>query len=311
MQCESCGAEVGEGSLACPRCGGPAPRPASRGPAPGSEAPAASPVGEVMPPAEVPLARLEEDVFALAEETVIVTESGELAVADAGSPADASALASTDVPPGADVVPEAITIDTTFTGGYKGPQGPSVAGAGIQTADDPFGLTVTEAPPDAGAAAQKRGFDFTSAWNIVAMILVFLLVCAVIFAGLYFGLFRKGGGESGSAPADAVREFFRLAVEGDTAGTASLATSTSTLPEQVQQVLLPYRTQGAVSLKAFDARTSEPGGAKATVEITVLDVEVMTDEGVVSYNLLEHTKPFPLPTVIELENQGGKWLITN
>ena len=291
MQCEFCDAEIGEGALACPRCGSPAP----------PRTAAAS--------HEPPLARLEEDVFALVEETVIVTGEGGVAVAEPASRADASALADTVVPPGANVAPEAIGIDTTLTSGYKGPQGPSVAGAGVQTADDPFGLNVAVAPPTA-ASPEKRGFDLTSAWNIAAMALVFLLVCAIVIAGLYFGLLRKNGGRS-SAPADTVKEFFTMAVEGDAAGAASLATPDSTLSGQVEQLLVPYRRQGSVSLKDFKAKTTESGEAKTSVEITGLDVEVTTDEGVVPYNLLEHTKPVPLPTLIELENRDGKWLITN
>lgn len=297
MDCEFCGADVQSGALACPRCGGPAPKQAQAGP----------PQGEPAAPHDVPLARLEEDVFALAEETVVVTEEGELAMTDAPR-ADAVALADTEVPPGVDVAPEVVSIDGTLTGGYKGPQGPSVAGAGFQTPDDPFGLNVTEAPPDS-AAGDNRGFDFRSTWNIIAMVLALLAVLAIISAGLYFGLIRKSAKTAG--PAGTVREFFELAIAGDTAGMDSLATTDSELAGQVEQVLLPYSRQGAVTIKSLDVESTGSGEERATVEITGFDVDVMTGEGMVTYNLLEHTKPFPLPVRIDLENRDGTWLITN
>ena len=63
---------------------------------------------------------------------------------------DISALADQTVLPGTEteVTPEHVVLEDKLTGGFKGPEPASVSGAGVQTAEDPFGLRITEkAPP--------------------------------------------------------------------------------------------------------------------------------------------------------------------
>jgi hypothetical protein len=112
-KCDSCGEEVKQGALACPRCGSPLEKKLTvdepRTPVADSEKP---------PPGA------ETDVSALADQTVWPGTETE-------------------------VTPEHVVLEDKLIGGYKGPEPASVAGAGIQTAEDPFGLRITEKAPPA------------------------------------------------------------------------------------------------------------------------------------------------------------------
>ena len=93
-------------------------------------------------------------------------------------------------------------------GGYQGPEGSSVAGAGVQTADDPFGLNITEKAPPADTDERvvwARSWRYSKWWNITVMIVGILILVAGVGVAIYFGFIRKAG--PGSAPAEALRDY--------------------------------------------------------------------------------------------------------
>lgn len=299
LDCEFCGEEVAEGALACPRCGSPAPKSREAREGDGTETTQAPP--------DIPLARAEEDYVTLAEEGAPDAGAGEQQFDPEGPGFDAGEPANETVAPGEKVAAEVVTLDFQATGGYQGQAGPSVGGAGVQTADDPFGLTISESPPDLAPVEGRRMFDFRSASNIVIMVVSAIFVVAVVTTGLYYGLGRRGSSSGG--PEVVARQFFDLAVAGDSAGLAAVSVQGSMLGDQVSQALFPYRQQGNVSLKGFAGKTTATGADSAKVDITRLDVSVMTDNGTVDHDLLDHNASMPLPVTVELVKQNGKWRV--
>lgn len=342
MECEFCGEEISEGALACPRCGSPV-RKREDSPAENEPAPAGAPVDgpphvEGMPPGQtqanpeapaepsgfdVPLARDEEDFIAMAEEAVTLEEEGEV-------PSDISALADQQIPPGAKVTPEQVSIDdltrkltqpqvavdSKVTGGYKGQEGPSVSGAGEQTEDDPFGLNITEkAPPvvpDWGWSL--RGRNRPTPWMIAKTAIVLVVLAAVIVVGVYFGFMRNSGKSTLEGPADSLHEFVRLTTESDLASLKTVAVEGTPLIQQMQDILKPYLNTGILTLKSLDTKPADIKGSNATLEITKFEVEYQPTEGKGEKELidvLQIKKPYPMPKTVTLIQKDGRWYINS
>lgn len=338
MECEFCGAEISAGALACPRCGSPVSKPAVKEPpgAPGHAAPPApssSPPRAAIPPWEldvtqtgapqapiapqdVPLARQEEDFIALAEEMVSRETGGsppsefatEAPAVNGPEPAVA-AVADQSVPPGAYVAPEQVVLDNNLTGGYKGAVGAaSVAGAAVQTADDPFGLNITEtAPPTAAELEAGRRIDLGRWWNILIMFAALLVAGAVAFTGVYFGFLRKKGPSNGD-PAAVLREYCGQVIAGDV---NNGFVPGATYQGEITALINAYEKLGVMSVKDFEATTTRMTETQATVEIKKFVVQVMTTGGTEYYDLLGITEPTRLRTTVNLVKQNGKWLVGN
>lgn len=318
MECEFCGEEISGGALACPRCGSPVSKPAAdAAPVTPAGTPASPAPGGPGAPADAPLARQEEDFIALAEEMVTAsggTPASDIASAPAvpGAPVPpATAVAEQVVPPGASVAPEAIALDNTLTGGYKGEvSGASVAGAGEQTADDPFGLNITEAaPPVTPEADSGRRINFRNVWNIIVMFVALIVAGAVAYTGLYFGFLREKG-PSGKAAA-ALEEFTGKAVSGDSAGAGLLSVPGAPFGNELSAILRAYDNLGIVTLKEFEVEEKSLTKTGATLEIRKFVVELMTENGTEKINVLDITKPERLRTTVDLVYQDGKWLVSN
>lgn len=108
-----------------------------------------------------------------------------------------------------------------------------------------------------------------------------------------------------------MQEFCRLAAEGDYAGAQALAVPGASLLGTIEGVMTPYSHQGRVTLTKFDSKTLNAGDSTATVEITEFVVEVTGKGDTIEYDILLHTRPFPLPRQADLIKQGGKWLISS
>ncbi|MCG2794872.1 MAG: hypothetical protein L6427_03210 [Actinomycetia bacterium] len=313
MECEFCGESISEGAFACPRCGtpitvSPAGQPGAAGDTPPSGA------GE---PAGVPLAPVEEDFIAMAEETVLEEDSSRLASEFSTEPQaaegddQAAALADQNVPPGAHVTAEEVELDARLTGGYKGPEATSVAGAGEQTADDPFGLKITEtAPPISGEETTGGQWDSRRIRNVVVMIVALLAALAVAGFGIYYGLLRKSEPSAGN-PEGSVEEFFEIMASADHSRLGDVAVSGTKLISDIERLLVPYEKMGVVGLNKFDGETTSNEAGKATVVVKTLDIEVTSENGSEVFDMLEMTKPFPIPTTILLVEQDGKWFVSN
>lgn len=325
MVCEFCGEEITPGALACPRCGSPAPRQVAESSPGGESAPLqaagqpATPQMEEKPP-DPPLAKLEEDFIALAEETVILEDSGPPPPPDAApngpaagdAPGGVAAIADATVLPGAFIPIEQVPMDGTLTGGYKGPEGSSVAGAGEQTADDPFGLNITEKVPPVAAdwkPMRAASWRYRSWWNITVMIVGFLLLVGGIAVGIYFGFLRKSGPDRG-APVSAVKDYMVAAVSGDQTVLDRFAAPGNTLKDSVGIILKGYEKTGMVTVRDFGGKTTKISGTNATVQIDKLEVEITNEKGdkeVIS--VLDIRQPFKLPTTIELIQLNGDWKV--
>ncbi|MBK5092582.1 MAG: zinc ribbon domain-containing protein [Actinobacteria bacterium] len=225
--------------------------------------------------------------------------------------ADVSALADQTVWPGteAEVTPEHVVLEDRLTGGYKGPEPPSSSGAGEQTAEDPFGLRITE---KALPAAMPPGDESrVGQRNIIVMMLIVVAVVAAIAAAVYFGFLQKKGGPSLDTPQGVVQEFCRLAAEGDYTGAQALAVPGEPFVSSIEGVMTPYSHQGKVTLKEFDSKTLKASDSAATVEITKFFVEVKGKDDTTEFDILLHTRPFPLPKQVNLVKQGDQWLISS
>jgi hypothetical protein len=269
----------------------------------------------------VPLAKLEEDFIALAEETVTLDEGA----AREAVPADPSVVpgmtppsldaAGHPLPPGMHLTQEQVAMQNeSLIGGYKGPESSSVAGAGVQTADDPFGLNITEkAPPVVGQERHvyARSWRYSSWWNMTVMIVGIVILVAGLGVALYFGVIRKAGPSSG-APIDALREYCTEVIAGDTTNLAKVSTTDSQFANDLNTLLVPYRKGGLTVMSGFGANTVKISKDSATVDLTKLQVEVQDEKGnkeVIS--MLDITKPYKLPTQVTVLQQNGNWLVQN
>lgn len=330
MECEFCGEEITPGALACPRCGSPAPRQAAQ-PSSGDAAAQAPVAGQpgtaqaAMPPVDEkppdpPLAKLEEDFIALAEETVTFDDPAptpEAAAKNGGVQAGAvpvgvAAITDATVLPGGQIVPETVAIDGTLIGGYKGPETSSVAGAGEQTEDDPFGLNITEkAPPEKAEWKPMRAasWRYRPWWNVTVLIIGLLLLVGGIGLGIYFGFLRTSGPDKG-APVGAVKDYVVAAVSGDQTVLNQFAAPGNTYKDSLNIILKAYEKYGMVSVKGFEGKTTQISGTNATVQIDKLEVEITNEKGdkeVIS--VLDIRQPFKLPTSVQLIQQNGDWKV--
>ena len=273
-------------------------------------------------PKDVPLDRQEESFITLAEEMVSRETGGsppsEFA-AEAptvnGPAAAVAAVADQGVPPGAHVAPEQVVLDNNLTGGYKGAgAGASVAGSAAQTADDPFGLNVTEtAPPTADELEAGGRIDLGRWWNILMMFAALLVAGAVAFTGVYFGFLHKKGPSSGD-PATVLQEYCGQVIAGDVGDVGdvnNVSVPGATYQGEMAALINPYEKLGVMSVKDFEATTTRMTETRATVEIKKFVVQVMTTGGTEYYDLLAITKPTRLRTTVNLVKQNGKWLVGN
>ncbi|PKQ28388.1 MAG: hypothetical protein CVT63_03035 [Candidatus Anoxymicrobium japonicum] len=300
MKCEFCSEEITSGALACPRCGNPV-----------SKATGQAPVQSVELPAEdrlpdPPLARLEEDFIALAEESVTFDRNGQPA-------AEVAAIADQVVPPGAHVIPERIELDNSLIGGYKGPEASSVAGAGEQTADDPFGLNITDitenSAPRREWQSMATSWRYSKWWNITVMIFGIIVLLFGIAIGAYF-TFMKKAGSGGGSPAEVVQQYVRAAISDNQESVARLSAPGSVLKDNIATLLKGYELQGLIYFKDFSARIVKASESSATVQIEKFDISYDTeksDREIV--HVLRITEPFKLNTTIELIRQNDQWLV--
>ncbi len=335
LYCEFCHQDVADGTLSCPRCGGPVVRkpgetaaqqqpPGQAPPAgvppvmppPAQSAPPSQPAQppQAQPPAQQytqpPQAQQPAPPSPLAKEEFfgLVDEEDSLAPEEAtftGAPPV--------IPPGNGVqVPPAYLEQPGLTGGYQGPDTFSVAGAGQQTADDPFGLNVTEGggrelPP------LERSWRYSSGHNILMMVVTFLIMAAIVFVGLYFGFLRKGNADA-TAPLQSVKDFYTYAVAEQYDHMDQVAIPNAPMVLQVQAVLSPLKRDGFISLSNCDGKVLSVSGNQAVVNMTNVKVKVKRTETSETYvkDLLDKTTlPAPMPANVTLIKQNGKWLINN
>jgi len=314
MKCEFCGEELSPGALACPRCGGPVSKPA--GPPPGEgQAPGASqaPAGAPVKVPDPPLAKLEEDFFALAEETV--TDEAGLDAArppDPFVPASAQSIAAIvdqSIPPGAAIAVEQNVLGNELTGGYKGPGMSSVAGAGVQTADDPFGLNVTDAKPGDNLPPIHRHWRYSRWWNLTMLTIGIVILACGVFAAVYFGMIKKSGPSGGSAAA-AVNDYIAATLTQNQARLAQVSAPGSKFGSDLNTLLAGYQKYGFLSLQTCDVKTVSISADAATVEISKLDVEIDHPNGTKEIvPVLDITQPYKLPTTVQLVRQNGQWVV--
>jgi len=320
-KCEFCGEEIAEGALACPRCGSPAPK-VQEAPKEGAPTDSRKIQGSAkehdsdkeVPPEkyEAPLAPEEVDFIALAEESLLSEPKSEPARGKEDVP-DVSSIASQDLPPGAEVAPEPIELESNITGGYKGPEGPSVAGAGEQTAEDPFGLNITEKAPPVISEGRisLRARERLTPWLIIKTIISLAVLGTLIFFGVRYGFMQKNRGTLAS-PEGSVYSFMSHAVNGDYEMLNSVAVPGAPLITQVQEILNPYSKEGILRLKELKTELVKSDSKSATVKITNFIVEQSLTSGEKEMlDILSITKPYKLPTTINLVNQNGKWLISS
>jgi len=267
---------------------------------------------------DVPLARLEEDFIALAEETITFDEDAPAVepnvdpsvVPQAAPPVG---VPEGQLPPGAPVQ-QAVADNSGLIGGYKGPELSSVAGAGEQTADDPFGLNITEnAPPggDKEPVNWARSWRYSSWWNTTMMVVGIVILVIGVGAAVYFGLIRKGG--PGGAPAESLREYVEGTVANDANEVNRVSSGNSNLGENIRTLLKGYEKYGIMTLKGFSTKTITADKSSAKLQITKFDVEMSDEKGnSETISVLDITKPFALaqsnPT-IELIQVNGKWYV--
>jgi hypothetical protein len=344
MKCEFCGEEISEGALACPRCGSPASKPADRqpqatavGPPPVQQAPAqpvpgqpaqvqqpaAQPVAPIQAPIDPPLAKVEEDFIALAEESITMEGSGEAAgefdalaptAPGQAGPISASAIADQTVLPGGKVVPQQVQLDHSLTSGYQFAEGAgTVAGAGEQTADDPFGLNVTEmAPPtDKQWRSLRQGWRYSRWWNITVMTAGIIILLTGITLALYFGVFKKPGLDTGGPP-EALKSYVTAVIGGDDNQLSRLTVPGSNFGGEIRTLLKGYEKYGIMSLSGFDAKTTRVTKQDATVEISKIEVEINNEKGTKELvSALDITQPYKLPTTVQMVLKDGQWLVSS
>lgn len=266
----------------------------------------------------VPLAKEVVDFIAMAEETIAPDDAGvpeELPVeapAANGAEPVASGGGSLEVPPGPGVYAEKVPLDDSLTSGYKGGvAASSVAGAGIQTADDPFGLNITEsAPPLTDDLGRSHGINFKAWYNILVMVVAILVAGAVAFTGVYYGFLRKKTPSAGD-PATTVTEYCRLVIAGDTTNLNSVSIPGSSYQNELAKIIEPYETMGVLSIKDLKATTTNVTDTQATVQISKFVVRLESTGSTEYFDLLTITKPTALRTTINLVKQNGKWLVSN
>ncbi len=287
--------------------------------------PAAPPPWEEQPPPpipaappDVPLAKAEVDFIAMAEETIGPGDAGapeELPVeapATNGAEPVASPGGGLEVPPGAGVYAERMPLDESLISGYKGGvAASSVAGAGIQTADDPFGLNITEsAPPMAGELGEGRGINLKAWYNILVIVVAILVAGTVVITGVYYGFLRKKTPSAGD-PVAAVTEYCRQVISGDTTNLNNVSVPGSLFQNELANIIEPYEKLGVLTIKDLMATATNVTDTQATVQINKFVVKSESTGSPEYFDLLSITKPSALRTTINLVKQNGKWLVSN
>lgn len=294
---------------------GPPPAAAPKSPpwesaaaAPGAPPDAAAP--------DVPLAREEVDFIALAEEMVSTDEAEEGPAAPApekpeepGSPA--APVPEQPLPPGAQATPEKVVLDGSLIGGYKGGfESSSAAGAGVQTAEDPFGLNITEKAPPTQAEEAGGRRRHKAVFSVIVMILALAVAGAVAYTGVYYGFLRKKTPSPG-APVAALKDYCEQVVSGDTSQLNRVSVPGATYAGELATITAPFEKLGVMTLKDFDATTTRISDNQATVQINKFGVEVMGTNGTEYHDLLAITIPNRLRTTVTLVRQGDEWKVTN
>jgi flagellar basal body-associated protein FliL len=304
----------------------PAPPPLEQ--APDYEAPPEAPPQIPAPPPleqapdyeapPVPLAKQEEDFIALAEEKAQMEK-----LAEQPPDPDSEIPGAEHAPaPEASIIESALAggpetetaVDSDLTGGHKGGgfMAASVAGAGVQTADDPFGLNVTEtAPPLAEEEATGRQFNWAKWRNILIMIVAFLVAVSVAAIGLYFGFLRKDNAPT-TDPVQTLNNFLTQIVSGDMTKLNDVSVPGSSFQKELSSMLEPYAKTGVLTIKDFQADATKETDANVTVEIKKFVVKLLTTAGETEYlDVLSVNTPVPLRKTVSLVKQNGKWLVSD
>lgn len=270
-------------------------------------APAGPPGSAGGEPSEPPLARLEEDFIAMAEEQVGEVSPEPPEGKQGEVPPESKEAPEQPLPPGAY---EPTELDDKLTGGYKGPEVASVAGGGEQTADDPFGLNITEtAPPQVHFEPLPR--RKLTAVGIIKLVLSLFAVAAAIAVGLYFGFFREAG-PSPREPVKAVHDMINQVVSEDLDRIEDVAVEGASIIGETSDLLKPYRVEGLITLNSFDAETTRMTDTSATVEMEEFVVQIATPQGTTRLiDVLELNEPEKLPTTVKLVYEDGNWLVTD
>jgi len=285
-------------------------------------APSWDPIGGPGGETDVPLAREEVDFIAMAEEMVQTDTPGQAPAGPvdtampggtaAGTPAGAPVI-----PPGAYAPPEKVVLDDSLASGYKGAlEASSVAGAGVQTADDPFGLTITEkAPPETQTEVHGEKSRLKTVMNVAVIIIAILLAGGVAYAGVYYGFLRKKTA-SPAEPVAALQDYVKEVLSGDQVRINSVSVPGAAYGSEIMAIVEPLTKQGGVaSLKSCEARTTSmtPAGkpTNATVEVSKLVVNMAADGETQVYDLLSASSTNKLRTTVTLINQNGTWKVNN
>lgn len=260
---------------------------------------------------DAPLAREEVDFISLAEETV---GSFDERTGTWGPAPSAQSVADQNVAPNDPIKAEYVPLDNNLIGGYKGPEGGgSVAGAGEQTADDPFGLNVRETGPPVAKEWQslRSGWRYTSWYNYIGMVLGIIVLLGGAATGVYFGFIRKPG-VSKSAPVNTVKEYMTYVVGSNAEMASKLTAPGSNYKTDIDTLIGTYQKQGQglLNLKEFKATTTSLSPTEATVNISRFVIEMTNDKGdKEKVSVLDIQQPFMLQRQIQLIFQNGQWLI--
>ncbi|MBN1289552.1 MAG: zinc ribbon domain-containing protein [Actinobacteria bacterium] len=312
--CELCGAEIQNGSLACPVCGTPAPKGAGAV----DTQPGPSGIEQKQPEyidiAEVTVPGIQENISSApapeAPETP-GTLPPEVSPFDEEYHEIISSVADASVLPGVVIPPEPVELTDTHTGGFKeGMAGPSVAGAGSQTADDPFGLNVSENPPIPMVITEEEGrLNRETLINIIIMVAAMIFVAGVSVLGVYLLVIKKPPPKTNS-PETTVSLALNKVFSGTLAGIEEYAVPDSPFIIKADQIFEPYREIGTMTLKTFETETNVEGD-KATLTIITLNIDIVSPEVNEVIDALTITKPTILPTIVHLEKRNNKWIITD
>jgi hypothetical protein len=258
------------------------------------------------PPAAPPLAKeeylglLDEEDFETVEE-VTFTDSGTTAPPPDGG-----------MPPVGAPMPQMPGDGPVLTGGYQGPEGPSVGGAGQQTADDPFGLNIREKEPPTMAPLPRR--SIYSGWRNTLTIIVAVIVLLVAGGfGIYFGFMKKAD-SSGSA-LDTVKNFYTTVInETPESVMEQFVVPNSPQIGQLQTLLVPYKKDGFVTIDKCDGKVVLVSPTQVRVDLSNLSIKVKrtANSEVYTKDLLEKgTQPYPMPSSVNLIKQNGKWVVAS
>lgn len=284
VKCEFCGAEVSRGALACPACGAPISKKALE---------ALEAEEKTAPEAEIPVP---VETRGISEEPV----------PSAIPPLENQQIGLQSEAPGI-LSPE----EAGLTGGYKeGYPSFSLGGAGEQTADDPFGLEISEETPRI-VEAEEEGFDFHKVWNIIVTIFTVIIAGAIIAFAVYFGFLREKGPPK-NAPAQTVHMLCMSVVSGNSTKVSESSIPNSATVAALQNIIGYLSQSGMVTVKELRVKTENLSKTKATAKIEKFSVVVMSPEGKENVvDILKVQQPQGFPDTIELIYRGEKWIVVS